>query len=89
MRSRSEPDPLPLSKADNGLDAEAIFETYYDRRSERLGRIFSEPNCSLRALGFYRKAGVFVQACGHYLHLDCYRAYQESVSVSFYPSLSV
>ena len=50
----------------------------YESRFEELGRQF-DPRSHLLAVNTGWQGGVFVQSCGHYVHLACHNGYMQSL----------
>ncbi|XP_067935363.1 E3 ubiquitin-protein ligase UBR3-like [Watersipora subatra] len=79
--ARSEPNAKKLPLADEQPTSSELFSDYYRRAQARLDHMFAGKQDNTAALEADRSIGVFTQSCGHYLHLDCFKAYQESVTV--------
>uniref|UniRef100_A0A8D0CHZ5 E3 ubiquitin-protein ligase n=1 Tax=Scleropages formosus TaxID=113540 RepID=A0A8D0CHZ5_SCLFO len=77
-RSRSaEPKKLPTSDEEHIYPADTCGATH-DVRLALLQRFFKDSSC-LQSVSIGWDGGVYVQTCGHTLHIDCHKSYMESL----------
>ncbi|KAJ7345658.1 hypothetical protein JRQ81_001608, partial [Phrynocephalus forsythii] len=76
-RNTAEPKKLPTSEKEQiypGDTCAAIYET----RLATLQQFFKDSSC-LQSVSIGWEGGVYVQTCGHTLHIDCHKSYMESL----------
>ncbi|KAM3852010.1 E3 ubiquitin-protein ligase UBR3 isoform 2-T2 [Vipera latastei] len=76
-RNTTEPKKLPTSEKEQIYPNDtcaAIFET----RLATLQQFFKDSSC-LQSVSIGWEGGVYVQTCGHTLHIDCHKSYMESL----------
>uniref|UniRef100_A0ABM5EWZ9 E3 ubiquitin-protein ligase n=1 Tax=Pogona vitticeps TaxID=103695 RepID=A0ABM5EWZ9_9SAUR len=76
-RNTAEPKKLPTSEKEQiypGDTCAAVYET----RLATLQQFFKDSSC-LQSVSIGWEGGVYVQTCGHTLHIDCHKSYMESL----------
>ncbi|XP_043272202.1 E3 ubiquitin-protein ligase Ubr3 isoform X3 [Venturia canescens] len=77
-RQQSERLQLPTSDDDPAIPKGDTRGSHFDNRIDEMNRHFDTPSWQLSVnLGW--EGGVHVQTCGHHLHLDCLKAYRQSL----------
>ena len=70
---------LPTSPQErSALAVEDSLASEYEARFEELGRQF-DPRSHLVSVNTGWQGGVFVQSCGHHVHLACHQSYMQSL----------
>lgn len=70
---------LPTSPEErSALAVEDSLAAEYEARFEELGRQF-DPRSHLVSVNTGWQGGVFVQSCGHHVHMACHQSYQQSL----------
>ncbi|XP_039613525.1 E3 ubiquitin-protein ligase ubr3 isoform X3 [Polypterus senegalus] len=73
----SEPKKLPTSDEEH-IYPEDTCGAASDVRLTMLQRFFKDSSC-LQSISIGWEGGVYVQTCGHTLHIDCHKSYMESL----------
>ncbi|XP_051885288.1 LOW QUALITY PROTEIN: E3 ubiquitin-protein ligase ubr3 [Pristis pectinata] len=76
-RRSTEPKKLPTSDEEQ-IYPEDTCGTAHDVRITDLQRHFKDSSC-LQSVSIGWEGGVYVQTCGHTLHIDCHKSYMESL----------
>ncbi|XP_069791779.1 E3 ubiquitin-protein ligase ubr3 isoform X2 [Narcine bancroftii] len=76
-RRSTEPKKLPTSDEEK-IYPEDTCGTAHDVRITDLQRYFKDSSC-LQSVSIGWEGGVYVQTCGHTLHIDCHKSYMESL----------
>lgn len=76
-RKISEPKKLPTSEEEQ-IYLEGTCAAVHDVRLTILQRHFKDSSC-LQSVSIGWEGGVYVQTCGHTLHIDCHKSYMESL----------
>ncbi|KAM9304950.1 E3 ubiquitin-protein ligase UBR3 [Gastrophryne carolinensis] len=76
-RKVTEPKKLPTSEEEQ-IYQEGTCAAVHDIRLTVLQRHFKDSSC-LQSVSIGWEGGVYVQTCGHTLHLDCHKSYMESL----------
>ncbi|XP_068101659.1 E3 ubiquitin-protein ligase UBR3 isoform X3 [Hyperolius riggenbachi] len=76
-RKVSEPKKLPVSDEEQ-IYQEGTCAAVHDVRLTILQRHFKDSSC-LQSVSIGWEGGVYVQTCGHTLHIDCHKSYMESL----------
>ncbi|XP_059822600.1 E3 ubiquitin-protein ligase ubr3 isoform X1 [Hypanus sabinus] len=76
-RRSAEPKKLPTSDEEQ-IYPEDTCGTVHDVRITDLQRCFKDSSC-LQSVSIGWEGGVYVQTCGHTLHIDCHKSYMESL----------
>ncbi|XP_077128859.1 E3 ubiquitin-protein ligase UBR3 isoform X1 [Ranitomeya variabilis] len=76
-RKMSEPKKLPTSEEEQ-IYLEGTCGAAHDVRLTILQRHFKDSSC-LQSVSIGWEGGVYVQTCGHTLHIDCHKSYMESL----------
>lgn len=77
-RQQSERLQLPTSDDDSSIPKNSTRGAYFDYRIDEMHKHFDTFSWLLSVnLGW--EGGVYVQTCGHHLHLDCLKAYRQSL----------
>ncbi|KAK2532542.1 Ubr3 [Columba livia] len=76
-RSSTEPKKLPTTEEEQIYSWDTCA-TLHDARLSTLQRYFKDSSC-LQAVSIGWEGGVYVQTCGHTLHIDCHKSYMESL----------
>ncbi|XP_077304089.1 E3 ubiquitin-protein ligase UBR3 isoform X2 [Lithobates pipiens] len=76
-RKVSEPKKLPTSEEEQ-IYQEGSCSAVHDVRLTVLQRHFKDSSC-LQSVSIGWEGGVYVQTCGHTLHIDCHKSYMESL----------
>lgn len=79
---------LPLTDVEAKTMTNERFATECTKRNQLLTRHFGEESWFLTSNNSF-ESGIFVQSCGHYVHLECHKAYVKSLSSQRQQSLSV
>lgn len=79
---------LPLTDDEAKSTTNERFATECTKRNHLLTRHFGEESWFLTSNNSF-ESGIFVQSCGHYVHLVCHEAYLDSLSSQRQQSLSV
>ncbi|XP_041117841.1 E3 ubiquitin-protein ligase ubr3-like isoform X2 [Polyodon spathula] len=73
----TEPKKLPTSDEEHIYPVDTCGATH-DVRLTTLQRFFNDSSC-LQSVSIGWEGGVYVQTCGHTLHIDCHKSYMESL----------
>ncbi|KAJ8255418.1 hypothetical protein GJAV_G00204660 [Gymnothorax javanicus] len=73
----SQPKKLPTSEDEHIYPADTCGASH-DVRLALLQRFFKDSSC-LQSVSIGWDGGVYVQTCGHTLHIDCHKSYMESL----------
>ncbi|XP_069053181.1 E3 ubiquitin-protein ligase ubr3 isoform X3 [Lepisosteus oculatus] len=73
----TEPKKLPTSDEEHIYPEDTCGATH-DVRLAMLQRFFKDSSC-LQSVSIGWEGGVYVQTCGHTLHIDCHKSYMESL----------
>ncbi|XP_058889679.1 E3 ubiquitin-protein ligase ubr3-like isoform X2 [Acipenser ruthenus] len=73
----TEPKKLPTSDEEHIYPVDTCAATH-DVRLTTLQRFFNDSSC-LQSVSIGWEGGVYVQTCGHTLHIDCHKSYMESL----------
>ncbi|MXQ82446.1 hypothetical protein E5288_WYG010995 [Bos mutus] len=76
-RDNIEPKKLPISEEEQIYPWDTCAAVH-DVRLSLLQRYFKDSSCLL-AVSIGWEGGVYVQTCGHTLHIDCHKSYMESL----------
>ncbi|XP_075685544.1 E3 ubiquitin-protein ligase UBR3 isoform X2 [Rhinoderma darwinii] len=76
-RKISEPKKLPTSEEEQ-IYLEGTCAAVHDVQLTILQRHFKDSSC-LQSVSIGWEGGVYVQTCGHTLHIDCHKSYMESL----------
>nr|XP_033800346.1 E3 ubiquitin-protein ligase UBR3 isoform X5 [Geotrypetes seraphini] len=76
-RKSTEPKKLPTTEEEQ-IYLEGTCAAAHDVRLSMLQRYFKDSSC-LQAISVGWEGGVYVQTCGHTLHIDCHKSYMESL----------
>lgn len=76
-RKSSEPRKLPTSEEEH-IYPEGTRAAAHDVRLVTLQKYFKDSSC-LQSISIGWEGGVYVQTCGHTLHIDCHKSYMESL----------
>uniref|UniRef100_A0A4W3I964 E3 ubiquitin-protein ligase n=1 Tax=Callorhinchus milii TaxID=7868 RepID=A0A4W3I964_CALMI len=76
-RKSVEPKNLPTSDEEQ-IYPEDTCGTAHDVRITELQQYFKDSSC-LQSVSIGWEGGVYVQTCGHTLHIDCHKSYMESL----------
>ncbi|KAB0380564.1 hypothetical protein FD755_008348 [Muntiacus reevesi] len=76
-RDNVEPKKLPISEEEQIYPWDTCAAVH-DVRLSLLQRYFKDSSCLL-AVSIGWEGGVYVQTCGHTLHIDCHKSYMESL----------
>ncbi|KAH0499928.1 E3 ubiquitin-protein ligase UBR3 [Microtus ochrogaster] len=76
-RDNAEPKKLPISEEEQIYPWDTCAAVH-DVRLSLLQRYFKDSSCLL-AVSIGWEGGVYVQTCGHTLHIDCHKSYMESL----------
>ncbi|GCC36078.1 hypothetical protein chiPu_0014569 [Chiloscyllium punctatum] len=76
-RRSTEPKKLPTSDEEQ-IYPEDTCGTAHDVRITDLQQYFKDSSC-LQSVSIGWEGGVYVQTCGHTLHIDCHKSYMESL----------
>ncbi|CAM4642102.1 unnamed protein product, partial [Caretta caretta] len=76
-RNSTEPKKLPTSEEEQIYPSDTCAAVH-DVRLTTLQRYFKDSSC-LQAVSIGWEGGVYVQTCGHTLHIDCHKSYMESL----------
>nr|XP_005997697.1 PREDICTED: E3 ubiquitin-protein ligase UBR3 isoform X2 [Latimeria chalumnae] len=76
-RNCTEPKKLPTSEEEQ-IYLEDTCAAAHDVRISMLQRYFKDSSC-LQSISIGWEGGVYVQTCGHTLHIDCHKSYMESL----------
>ncbi|XP_071977866.1 E3 ubiquitin-protein ligase UBR3 isoform X1 [Engystomops pustulosus] len=77
-RKISEPKKLPTSEEEEQIYLDGTCAAVHDVRLTILQRHFKDSSC-LQSVSIGWEGGVYVQTCGHTLHIDCHKSYMESL----------
>ncbi|XP_053327752.1 E3 ubiquitin-protein ligase UBR3 isoform X2 [Spea bombifrons] len=76
-RKGSEPTKLPTMEEEQ-IYQEGTCAAVHDVKLSILQRYFKDSSC-LQSVSIGWEGGVYVQTCGHTLHIDCHKSYMESL----------
>ncbi|KAM4626256.1 E3 ubiquitin-protein ligase UBR3 [Discoglossus pictus] len=76
-RKRTEPKKLPTTEEEQ-IYQEGTCAAAHDVKLSILQRYFKDSSC-LQSVSIGWEGGVYVQTCGHTLHIDCHKSYMESL----------
>ncbi|XP_019472735.1 E3 ubiquitin-protein ligase UBR3-like isoform X2 [Meleagris gallopavo] len=76
-RNSTEPKKLPTTEEEQIYPWDTCA-ALHDVRLTTLQRYFKDSSC-LQAVSIGWEGGVYVQTCGHTLHIDCHKSYMESL----------
>ncbi|OXB60624.1 hypothetical protein ASZ78_001157, partial [Callipepla squamata] len=76
-RNSTEPKKLPTTEEEQIYPWDTCA-ALHDVRLATLQRYFKDSSC-LQAVSIGWEGGVYVQTCGHTLHIDCHKSYMESL----------
>ncbi|XP_074857119.1 E3 ubiquitin-protein ligase UBR3 isoform X3 [Carettochelys insculpta] len=76
-RNSAEPKKLPTSEEEQIYPSDTCAAVH-DVRLTTLQQYFKDSSC-LQAVSIGWEGGVYVQTCGHTLHIDCHKSYMESL----------
>ncbi|ERE72018.1 E3 ubiquitin-protein ligase [Cricetulus griseus] len=76
-RDNAEPKKLPITEEEQIYPWDTCAAVH-DVRLSLLQRYFKDSSCLL-AVSIGWEGGVYVQTCGHTLHIDCHKSYMESL----------
>ncbi|KAF4796839.1 hypothetical protein TURU_079631 [Turdus rufiventris] len=76
-RNSTEPKRLPTTEEEQIYPWDTCA-ALHDVRLTTLQRYFKDSSC-LQAVSIGWEGGVYVQTCGHTLHIDCHKSYMESL----------
>ncbi|XP_056653257.1 E3 ubiquitin-protein ligase UBR3 isoform X7 [Monodelphis domestica] len=76
-RNSTEPKKLPTTEEEQIYPWDTCAAVH-DVRLSLLQRFFKDSSC-LQAVSIGWEGGVYVQTCGHTLHIDCHKSYMESL----------
>ncbi|XP_053554395.1 LOW QUALITY PROTEIN: E3 ubiquitin-protein ligase UBR3 [Bombina bombina] len=76
-RKSSEPKKLPTTEEEQ-IYQEGTCAAANDVKLSILQRYFQDSSC-LQSISIGWEGGVYVQTCGHTLHIDCHKSYMESL----------
>ncbi|XP_063285782.1 E3 ubiquitin-protein ligase UBR3 isoform X4 [Pelobates fuscus] len=76
-RKNSEPKKLPTSEGEQ-IYQDGTCAAVHDVKLSILQRYFKDSSC-LQSVSIGWEGGVYVQTCGHTLHIDCHKSYMESL----------
>uniref|UniRef100_A0ACB8G0X0 E3 ubiquitin-protein ligase ubr3 n=1 Tax=Sphaerodactylus townsendi TaxID=933632 RepID=A0ACB8G0X0_9SAUR len=76
-RNSSEPKKLPTTEKEQ-IYARDTCAAVYEERLAILQKFFKDSSC-LQSVSIGWEGGVYVQTCGHTLHIDCHKSYMESL----------
>ncbi|XP_077010220.1 E3 ubiquitin-protein ligase UBR3 isoform X1 [Tamandua tetradactyla] len=76
-RDSTEPKKLPITEEEQIYPWDTCAAVH-DVRLSLLQRYFKDSSCLL-AVSIGWEGGVYVQTCGHTLHIDCHKSYMESL----------
>ncbi|KAM4698256.1 LOW QUALITY PROTEIN: E3 ubiquitin-protein ligase UBR3 [Rhinophrynus dorsalis] len=76
-RKSTEPKKLPTTEEEQ-IYQEGTCAASHDVKLTILQRYFKDSSC-LQSVSIGWEGGVYVQTCGHTLHIDCHKSYMESL----------
>uniref|UniRef100_A0A8C6V8X7 E3 ubiquitin-protein ligase n=1 Tax=Naja naja TaxID=35670 RepID=A0A8C6V8X7_NAJNA len=76
-RNTTEPKKLPTSEKEQ-IYPNDTCAAVYETRLATLQQFFKDSSC-LQSVSIGWEGGVYVQTCGHTLHIDCHKSYMESL----------
>uniref|UniRef100_A0A670HV14 E3 ubiquitin-protein ligase n=1 Tax=Podarcis muralis TaxID=64176 RepID=A0A670HV14_PODMU len=76
-RNTTEPKKLPTSEKEQIYPWDTCAAVY-EARLATLQHFFKDSSC-LQSVSIGWEGGVYVQTCGHTLHIDCHKSYMESL----------
>uniref|UniRef100_A0A8C8SJE6 E3 ubiquitin-protein ligase n=1 Tax=Pelusios castaneus TaxID=367368 RepID=A0A8C8SJE6_9SAUR len=76
-RNSTEPKKLPTSEEEQIYPGDTCAAVH-DVRFATLQQFFKDSSC-MQAVSIGWEGGVYIQTCGHTLHIDCHKSYMESL----------